>query len=1440
MVVNLLNNIKLSGHNEHLTDIFTENCYLELGNIHYHLLRRLLEYEEIDFKDVCSFDILNSGLGKSRVDDEELKNLLPFYFFKNINTKNSNIQIFLTYGLFSYTKNNVEKFAPLVLIPVNTFLKEDTITFQMLSKPIENRELLEEINIPNKLNIRLDNLVNLDRYVLGFENIDGCHVSFESYLTFAKSRTVNLRLDHKAFSFRKDSTIDLKSIKGVSQNSETFGVDPLSKLQRQALVSARNGNSFAISGRVGTGKTTALINIALDQMSEGKKVLYVSNVKETKKQLEKKLKSLKADSFYMDLTVPFSELPQFVYNSSKTEDVDDKELVKQIIEKYDEISDYESKLFGRVCDFRYNEILSELAVLSTKQLETKSLDDLTVIYKHEYEQILDSIKIISDKVKKLKKLGVQSISESKFSEIPTNLESYLLDNNSILKVLGAIRDLFGDLLTIKQTLEKKYGFNSIPNFGRLGFIRIYVDGLNVDEVPKSWLESTGEVFKKAQEKYYDLDRDMNILRDMYADLDEHYRNLDEISIDYEINQILSNVYKISDGAKIDLINERRNEINKLINRGGVEKETFLNVTKKIRSFMKINLNDEIKNINEMVRFADYVCENRVDPVWVKYLNEEFLHRSIPKISESKKFIEEFNALHKRFEKRLPKFPVEEIPNLLVKLKSYEQETSAKRRKQYAQIHAYRKKNNITSFKEEIAILEELCTYLKDINLHISRYEKLVGHKYILGDDPISGITKLCDYVKTIKNQEMKKRIIDYISQKEWNFNLDANASNNAAFNLYRYSYRNLIDIYEELHKYVPLKNQSKMTPILNDMMNAFEYFRKIFSSNDRLKERIIDFKEPYVPVEEYLILKDKLNNLYNHEQMLIHNEEYKFLYDMYYLDIDTDCNEIAKILEFFNLYTQIFKNYGLVVKSLEYKRRSEITEIFSQIRSIFELMGLNITTYNTIFKNSFAISYYSNSFSEVIKYLERLLDSKEELSLYLDLVNALQVIMKYNLFRWVNYLTHLSDVDSIVDEFKLSYFTVISKMYLESNAMITQQELLEKLSTLSIELKLMSDCSKKSTLNKIKKSSIYRANAKFTGDYDEYLNKISNVKKIFFVDTTLLNNYISISHFDIVLVDDVQAGSSSDYGIALRANQVVFAGVEQLQTLFSSDVISRMRKSNVLSLRQRYYPTPKHLVNNMDGASSVIQSNKPDNIGVELLKIEPEVFTLSLFEENKNYKINVYCANLTTKREFYEKFAEYGLKNGLDKMEILRLLTENVNVCDVCEEYLVDSDYNIVYLDEYSSIKFDNNATNMFDFILQTKKRLFIYDEKNILNDNSENVSVFISKVKLLLETSSDVFNKLNDNQLVMAIAKVFRSRKIKVFDHHDGLDLLLEYKNKLYGVIIYFNHDISSLETVSTYLEDYKVYSQNGMKVYNVMLYDLKDSLVSKIEEICEDIVHE
>lgn len=1442
MVVNLLNNIKLSGHNNHLKDIFSENCYLELGNIHYQLLHRLLEYEEVDYKDVCSFDILNSGLGHSDLENEELKNQLPFYFFKNINTKNKSMQIFLTYGLFSYSSNNVEKFAPIILIPVNMFLKEGTIIFQMISKPIENRTLLDEVNINNRMFnsfVKLDSLINIDRYVLGFENIDGCHVSFESFLTFAKVRTCNLHLDHKAFSFRKDSSIEFKTMKGVINNSEIFGVDVLSKLQRQALLSSRNENSFAISGRVGTGKTTTLLNIALDRMASGKKVLYVSNILETKNEIINKLKLLNLDSFFLDLTIPNNSLPQFVYSSLKAEEDSVEDVSQSIMDKYNAILNYENILFGRICDFRYNEILSELAILSTKDITKHTFDDLTVIYKHEYEDIIKSIKVISDKAKKLNMLDVKSIVTSLFSEIPTNLDSSLLNYDEIMKVLTTIRDLFSELLLKKQLLEKKYGFNSIASFGRLGFIRIYIDGLHIEDIPESWIEVTGEVFNKAQNKFYDLERDMAILQDMYSDLNCNYKDLDNIDIDYEISQTLGDIYNVSDYEKIDLINQKRQEINKLINRGGIEKETFLNMSKKIRSFMKLNVNDEIKNINEVVKFADFICENRVDPVWIKYLNEDFLLRSIPKINESKKYIEEFNVIYKRFEKKMPKYPLNDVPNLLNQLIAYENEPSSRRKKEYAFIHAYRKKNNLLNLKEEISITEDLCEYLKDINVHTSRYEKLVGHKYILGDDAVNGINKLCDYIKTIKSSEIKKKVIEFIGSVEWDFKLDENASNHVVFNLYRNSYRNIIEIYEELHKYLPLKKQSKMMPILNDMMSAFEYFRQVFNSNDRMMNVILDYSNTYATFEEYIKLKTKLQDLYNHRQMLKNNVEYKELYGKYYLDVYTNCGDIRKILDFYNYYQQIFKTYELCVKSLSEKRRSEIQEIFFEIRNIFELMGLNITNYNTVFKNSFTISYYNNSFSEVIKYLNKLIDAKEELHLYLDIIDSVQVVMKYKLFRWVNYLVNSESLDNVVDEFKLSYFQSVSDAYLKIHQIMPTSEVMLNLEMVSQELKTMTKISKKELQSQIKRHALYRASAKFNGNYDDYLDKVTGVKKLCFADTTTLNNYISINQFDTVLIDDVQSGSSSEYGIAFKANQVILAGVEQLQTLFSNDVISRMRKSNVLSFKQRYYPTPKHLVNNMDGASSVVKKTKQENVGVEILKYDPPLFVLSLLKENHNYKINVYCSSLTTKRNFYETFAKISLSEDVSYNEILSFLTNNINVCDVCEEYLIDSDYNILYLDEYSGIKFDNNATNMFDFILQTKKKLFIYDPNDLLDATSEISSIFISKIKLLVETSNDIFNKLSNDNLLVQIAKVFKSHKIKVYDHHDELDLVLEYKNQLYGVMVYFNHDISSLETVTNYLECQKIYSKNGMKIYSLMLYDLSKSLNKQVELICEDIIH-
>ncbi len=57
--------------------------------------------------------------------------------------------------------------------------------------------------------------------------------------------------------------------------------DLLNKRQRKAVVSSMNGSNFSIVGRGGCGKTTTLKNILVNAVNQGKRVLYISNMRET-------------------------------------------------------------------------------------------------------------------------------------------------------------------------------------------------------------------------------------------------------------------------------------------------------------------------------------------------------------------------------------------------------------------------------------------------------------------------------------------------------------------------------------------------------------------------------------------------------------------------------------------------------------------------------------------------------------------------------------------------------------------------------------------------------------------------------------------------------------------------------------------------------------------------------------------------------------------------------------------------------------------------------------------------------------------------------------------------------------------------------------------------------------------------------------------------------
>ena len=90
-------NLRLSSKNLHLKSIFSADAYLELGNLDYQVLEKLLNYEMININDIVDFSIQNMGIGRMNIQNKDLSNKMPYLFFKNIVDKDKLKQLIISY-----------------------------------------------------------------------------------------------------------------------------------------------------------------------------------------------------------------------------------------------------------------------------------------------------------------------------------------------------------------------------------------------------------------------------------------------------------------------------------------------------------------------------------------------------------------------------------------------------------------------------------------------------------------------------------------------------------------------------------------------------------------------------------------------------------------------------------------------------------------------------------------------------------------------------------------------------------------------------------------------------------------------------------------------------------------------------------------------------------------------------------------------------------------------------------------------------------------------------------------------------------------------------------------------------------------------------------------------------------------------------------------------
>ena len=276
-ILKKINGSSLSLNNEHLKDILSNEKYIELGSVSYKVLNNLLAGKLIKLDDLSYFDIQNIGLGKSSIENEELRNKMPFIRLGKTIKNHSSLIAIITYGIVIQRVSSMgaashNEFTPIVLIPVNIYIEED-ISFQMISLPFVNPSIsLSRRNGINQSE-NLNSIYSIDKFCLSLGSPS--EIRLESYLSFISIKGTKTKVTNNYF----NETLNLSYIDthyNLSDN-RPLNITRLNKAQRIALEKAHTGQSFELIGVDGTGKTTTLTNIAINACANGKRVLYLSN-----------------------------------------------------------------------------------------------------------------------------------------------------------------------------------------------------------------------------------------------------------------------------------------------------------------------------------------------------------------------------------------------------------------------------------------------------------------------------------------------------------------------------------------------------------------------------------------------------------------------------------------------------------------------------------------------------------------------------------------------------------------------------------------------------------------------------------------------------------------------------------------------------------------------------------------------------------------------------------------------------------------------------------------------------------------------------------------------------------------------------------------------------------------------------------------------------------
>ena len=898
-------NMKIPNTNKHLLDVFSDDLYLELGSIDYDPLHDLLEKKLVDFKELSSLSIINKGLGSMICDSDELSYKLPFLKLQNLVEKDKSCQLVLTYGLLLRRQGYKEHFSPIILIPVRLYFEDDTILFQMINKPFINPHINNVFDKTIDLTEKLDSIQSMDKFIMNFLNNHTHNVRSENYLTIMNMTQPEINIRHEKYAI--NTSVGSKCIDDycVDGEGDTYHITPLDRNQRKILAMASAGNSFAITGYEGTGKTTTMINIAADAIKQGKRVLYVSNNDSTLKTIIDAFSHDDLKKYVSVFTESFNKINVKSFDNKKVQYFESfiKNGLKQ---KYEKIESLGNCFASKTKNHLMIEVMKEL-ILTPKPKELfdeKIMKNAYRLYRHEIDEVLEALEIIEKEMEKM-----PSFINSHFINIP--ITHNIKDYNEPLKLIEKIYLNYCILKEEKDILEKKYGFskitdyalfiNKIKDYGKLNKTKVPLPWYEINDDPKKDIKEKFSNYNRAKELFVKIEEEIKTHQKIEEIINNSYTNkVDTFDVKKSI-KLVTDKYFNNKTNDVDIILKDYDTINKQLDKALAYCDEIESIFAKLKSRLGFTIDlSNTKVLDEILEFVYVLDKGYFSKVWCDYENRDGIYKKMHSIENT---IDKYEECLKIFNKYF-----DNLSNIETNIKLLEKKNKDENSK-------YKK----TSVRELLDVLYFLRANILKIPSMKKEYKDLTYSEYTYKVH-ISDIFK--DFIEKhdlISNKNSRIQIEKSFQDLRGSGIVDLLSLAKE----YRKMEINIKVSYDYLSHYTIVKNADSLVSKIEQIRDVKNYVKNVVACQKEMKE-ILKSEQETVLFNDYLALSRNLDSRKNINNKINSNEEYKYLYGSLFKGEETSIEELKLYIDDFDLYVDVFNNPYCLIKSFEPKYNGQI------------------------------------------------------------------------------------------------------------------------------------------------------------------------------------------------------------------------------------------------------------------------------------------------------------------------------------------------------------------------------------------------------------------------------------------------------------------------------------------------------------------------------------